>query len=119
MNTDTAIGWLVVGLLNEHFPHPESTPEELKAWELDEPMGGPFCAINCGPCKALKWLADNDREGVERLIIRTGYADMSWAWWTDSGLRWAWLEHLFASHKACAMSAGQLIPCDWEPEDEQ
>lgn len=110
-----ALGWLVVGLINDHFPHPdEPDPDE------DEVLGTSGCVVNCGPCGALKWFADNARDHLEDYVRVTGYHVGGWCYWNDesSRLRWEWFESYWARHKGCSSSDGVVSGCDYDEDDD-
>lgn len=113
MSTDEAFGWLAIAALN-HMPH----PEEWKP-DPDDPMGNACCAVNCGPCSALKWMSGHDRRAIEYRIKLTGYAEGGWCFWDPykNTLRWDWLETYWAAHKSCGMSNGVLTGCDFSTDD--
>lgn len=98
---EKSLAWLVTGLINEHFPHPDSQDET----EEDDALGTPGCVHNCGPCGALHALSlsGEGRAEVERLVRLTGFQEGGWAFWDDANdrLRWGWFEGWWSRHKAC------------------
>jgi hypothetical protein len=114
LTPNAALGWLVVGLINDHFPHPQDPSED------DPELGTPGCIINCGPCGALYWLSSRRyrRARIENLILATGYNKRGWVYWDDVAdtLRWDWFRAYWARHKTCGMSNGVPTGCDFEPE---
>lgn len=101
-----AMAWLMVGLINDHFPH----PEEVEEAEDDPVLGTGGCVINCGPCGALKWFSDNARVQFDDYVRLTGYQSGGWSYWNDEldSLRWDWFDEYWSRHKACWMSNGKL-----------
>lgn len=122
MNTIEAVGWMIVSVLNEHFPHPDH-PE---TWiDDDDPndalIGTAGCIINCGPCGALHGLDASGRHAVEDFIRLTGYANSGWDWWQDDdgGLRWDVLEAYWAGHITCGVSNGVPTGCRFDDDAAQ
>jgi hypothetical protein len=116
LSIDDAMGWLIVGLINDHFPHPdEPDPEE------DSELGTAGCIINCGPCGALHYLSSSEegRRWVEDAVRRIGFQH-GWCYWNPpaDGLKWDWFESYWAGHKGCAFSNGVALGCAWADEDE-
>lgn len=115
MNIRTAMAWLVVGLINEHFPHPDE-PEQ----DWDPVMGNSGCIINCGPCGALHALSQTPkgRSEIEAAVRLTGFQRGGWSYWDAqaNGLRWDWFAQFWAGHKGCASSNGIVEPCVEEAE---
>jgi hypothetical protein len=101
-----AFGWLIVGLINEHFPYPsEDDPA------ADNPqLGTTGCLKNCGLCAALAWFDEPLRRGVlEDYVRATSFHAGGWAYWDDESdkLRWDWFENFWARHRACWVSNGE------------
>lgn len=108
LHVERNLAWLVVGTINEHFPHPDDV-------EVDPVMGTSGCIVSCGPCGALHALLriPRGRHEVERMVRLTGYHEGGWSYWdeeTDT-LRWDWFEEFWAGHKGCASSNGVVEPC--------
>lgn len=119
MNLETAMAWMVVGKLNDHFPHPDDPFDDGS--EDFAVMGTPGCVVRCGPCGALKWFSDNDREAFERMVRLTGFEQGGWSYWDDEtdGLRWDWFESYWAAHKGCSATNGVAKPCHYGEEEDR
>lgn len=108
------LAWLVVGTINEHFPHPDDV-------EVDPIMGTSGCIVSCGPCGALHALSltPEGRYEVECKVELTGFNQGGWSYWNEETgkLRWDWFREFWAGHKGCASSNGVVEPCI-EPVDE-
>jgi hypothetical protein len=108
---DSALGWLVVGLINDHFPHPDDEEE-------DPELGTAGCIARCGPCGALHYIATYQyrRRLLEASIRLTGFQVGGWCYWDEAAnqLRWDWFEGYWARHKGCAVSNGVVEPCKLE-----
>lgn len=111
-----ALAWLIVGSINDHYPHPE-------AGEEDAVFGTSGCIVNCGPCKALHWLAlsQRGRDAVEDAVRRTGYHEGGWAYWDDEtgGLRWDWFREYWNGHRGCVFVGGVSQGCDFSGNDDE
>lgn len=107
MDERTALGWLVVSVLNEHFPHPEED------WDEEDPLGAACDNRVCGPCGALVWFSHPFRRAVlESYVRQTGFQEGGWAHWDDErdGLRWDWFAEYWKRHRGCWMSNG-VVGC--------
>lgn len=116
MIKEEALGWIIVGAINDHFPHPEE--EDLE----DPVMGTMGCTINCGPCGALHSLDEEGRRWIEHLIRMTGYPlGGGWCYWDDANdrLRWGWFEWWWDAHKGCGSVNGNVQPCVFEDDDDE
>lgn len=115
MDERTALGWLVVGLLNEHFSHPEDE------WDREDSLGAACHASKCGPCSALLWFSETPerRAVLERCVLSTGYVRGGWAYWDSEsdGLRWDWFHEYWTRHRACWVSNG-VAGCYSDENDE-
>lgn len=56
MNAQKALGYLIAGTINATLTEYDGEPAKC-------------CPICCGPCSALKWYADNDRDAADAAII--------------------------------------------------
>lgn len=110
MDRDGAIGFLLVGNLN------------LLPWDEkrdDEDFPG-CCPIHCGPCAALKWLSEHDRDQVDEWVRACNYQEGGWVFWNEkrNGVNWELVQSIWDRRKGCSSVNGVYEPCKEEEEEE-
>ena len=119
MNLDIAKAWLIVGLINEHFPSPRTAFDDDPDWE--PVMGTSGCTVNCGPCSGLHWLSRtiSGRAEVDRLVRLTRFQEGGWDYWDETAdtLRWDWFTAFWDAHLSCGASGGVPTGCSFDDDE--
>lgn len=99
MDGARAIGFLIAGTVNNALRWDDETPG--------------CCNVCCGPCKALKWLQDNQPDAVDhwlQALWGTGIYDWQRP---DGGMDWSVMQEVWrvGKERGCASVNGVAIPC--------